>query len=444
MSDKVVDKQPCIHFPRGLHPDVHGSGTPLYIRDPVSNPTFDIIAYDQAVNQLDSETMALVEYSDSDSDSEAPTQPTPAPAPAPAAGPNSKKPFQKVVDRANPGKIRVNLPQTKREDPVTTNDEPPAKRAKTGGGGGGLFAGFGSMLPAPKNAAKRPSALSGGSSSSRPVFQLKTSAEAGFSRESPTTDGNEGGSGFVLPSPKAAPQPSIPDTMKPEEEVKLVGKPMMFRPLSVARNKKKPAKKIPAPAPAPAPSAAGASAEAAKEAGPAPPPKKISLFSLDSEPEPQTEPSAASSTGAYEPLFQTEPVANPYDPYGGEAAPYANHPVPTTAPTSNQESLDTIANDLNLSAAERRELFGRGGMTGAQGPAATRVINFNTDREYQHNEDLRAAGQEQTHQPVRSIAPGKHNLRQLVNAVQNNRDALEESFAKGKSNRKDASSRYGW
>ncbi|KAF3356635.1 hypothetical protein VdG1_06258 [Verticillium dahliae VDG1] len=278
--------------------------------------------------------MALVEYSDSDSDSEAPVQPTAAPT---APGPNSKKPFQKVVNRANPGKIVVNLPQTKRQDVASADDGPPAKRAKTGGGGGAAAA-----------------------------------------------------------------------------------------------------------AAVPLPAAAAPSAEEAKDAGPAPPPKKISLFSLDSEPEPAPAPSTTSASGAYEPLFQTEAAARAYNPYLDEAEPYANHPAPTTAPTSDKESLHTIANDLNLSAAERRELFGRGGPSNAQGAAATRVINFNTDQEYQHNEDLRASGQEQTHNPVRSIAPGKHNLRQLVNAVQNNRDALEESFAKGKSNRKDASSRYGW
>ncbi|EEY22713.1 conserved hypothetical protein [Verticillium alfalfae VaMs.102] len=303
--------------------------------------------------------MALVEYSDSDSDSEAPVQPTAAPT---APGPNSKKPFQKVVNRANPGKIVVNLPQTKREDVASADDTPPAKRTKTGGGGGGMFAGFSSLLPAPKNAAKRPSALSSSSSSSRPVFQLKTSAEAGFSRDSPVADsGGEGeGSGLSLPPPKTAPQPSIPETMKPEEEVKLVGKPMMFRPLSVARNKKKPAKKLPQPA------AAAAAAAVPVPAAAAP---------------------------------SNEAAAERVQSYLDEGCALRKHPTPTTAPTSDKESLHTIANDLNLSAAERRELFGRGGPSNAQGAAATRVINFNTDQEYQHNEDLRASGQEQTHNP---------------------------------------------
>jgi hypothetical protein len=77
-------------------------------------------------------------------------------------------------------------------------------------------------------------------------------------------------------------------------------------------------------------------------------------------------------------------------------------------------------------------------------PSATKIINFNTDEEYRHNEELRATGEQVVHNPVRSIAPGKHNLRQLMNAASSQKEALEESFAKGKNNRAEASSRYGW
>ena len=124
-----------------------------------------------------------------------------------------------------------------------------------------------------------------------------------------------------------------------------------------------------------------------------------------------------------------------YTPNTSFAAP----PAVPTPPIS--QSLDDIAGDLNLSAAERRQLFGRqkGGMK-----SATNVINFNTDKEYLHNEELRAAGETVTHNPVRAIAPGKHSLKQLVNAAQTQKDALEESFAKGRNNRKEAGSRYGW
>uniref|UniRef100_L2G408 Mitotic checkpoint regulator, MAD2B-interacting-domain-containing protein n=1 Tax=Colletotrichum fructicola (strain Nara gc5) TaxID=1213859 RepID=L2G408_COLFN len=342
--------------------------------------------------------MGLVDYSESSgSEDEAPPQPTVA-KPA-AAGTTAKKPFQKVVDRSNPGKIVVNLPSAKPDEPTASNDEPPAKRAQT---------------------KAAPAQSSSSSSSSRPVFQLKTGAEPGFSRDRGDGAGSSDGGGLNLPAPKAAAQPSIPQGMKPEEEVKLVGKPMMFRPLSVAR---KPKKKTPSsvtptasktePAKAPEQASKEVSAPA-----PAPAPKKHSA--------------------AAAPLFETQQdESNGYADYASQM----NYPLPSTAPT-NSNSLDNIADDLNLSAAARRELFGRQ-KGGANPQTASRVINFNTDEEYKHNEELRAAGQQQIHNPVRSIAPGKHSLRQLVNQVQTQREALEESFAKGKSNRKEASSRYG-
>ncbi|KAK2011479.1 hypothetical protein LZ32DRAFT_606497 [Colletotrichum eremochloae] len=387
--------------------------------------------------------MGLVDYPDSSgSEDEAPPKPTPA-KPASTTG---KKPFQKVVDRSNPGRIIVNLPSTQTEDPKPSSDEPPAKRARTGKSG--LFSGFNSFLPAPKNAAKAAPAKSSNSSSSRPVFQLKTGAEPGFSRDIGGGDGEglsgTSGGGMSLPAPKAQAQPTIPEGMTPADEVKLVGKPMMFKPLSVAR---KPKKKTLVSGSAAAPKAtptAERGLEAKDTPAPAPAPVRtnVSLFSIETDDDTAAAPpDAVPASGAYEPLFATEqPTDNGYADYAAQP----DWSAPTTAPDA-ANSLDTIADDLNLSAAARRELFGRkkGGGVGAP-QTASRVINFNMDKEYQHNEELRASGQQQIHNPVRSIAPGKHNLRQLVNQVQNQREALEESFAKGKSNRKEASSRYGW
>ncbi|KAK5989055.1 hypothetical protein PT974_10553 [Cladobotryum mycophilum] len=380
--------------------------------------------------------MGLVDYSESESESEAPATTT-----AKVPQPNGKKPaFQKVVDRSNPGKIIVNLPQAT-ATASTTSDEPPTKRSRTGGGGG-LFSGFNSFLPAPKNIGK-PGVIKSSSSQARPGIHLKTSAEVGFSRDGEKSSGfgnTETTSGDMgLPPPKRAAEPSIPDELKPASEVKLVGKPLMFKPLSVARNNAK--KKTPKTGGVKAPSAATANKQtpsqatnlaAKEEATPAPPPKKTSLFSLHVE-----EPSLASSSKeneAYEPLFETGASADQY-PTDIDYSQAAY----TQATGVGTESLDTVADDLNLSAAARRELFGRGG-----NQTAKKVINFNMDQEYRHNEEIRAAGEQQTHNPVRSIQSGKHSLRQLVHNVVNQRDALEESFAKGKTNRKEASSRYGW
>lgn len=140
-----------------------------------------------------------------------------------------------------------------------------------------------------------------------------------------------------------------------------------------------------------------------------------------------------------DPEFPTTKVDLTYDEYTYTSQVAASAPA---APMSGAQSLNDIASDLNLSAADRRQLFGR--QKGGAVPQATKIINFNTDEEYRHNEELRAAGEQVVHNPVRAIAPGKHSLKQLVNAAANQKEALEESFAKGKSNRAEASSRYGW
>jgi hypothetical protein len=218
----------------------------------------------------------------------------------------------------------------------------------------------------------------------------------------------------------------------------------MFRPLSVSR---KPAKKKMQPTFNNSMASTTAITSATPEQNaqkPASKPK-VSLFSLSTESE---QDATTTSNGEYKPIMyeppQEEEDENPADPSYEDYTPTTNHTAPApfvpTPPVS--QSLDDIAGDLNLSAAERRQLFGR--QKGGKGQAATKVINFNTDQEYLHNEELRAAGEQVMHNPVRAIAPGKHSLKQLVNAAQSQKEALEESFAKGRNNRAEASSRYGW
>ncbi|KAK3357402.1 mitotic checkpoint regulator, MAD2B-interacting-domain-containing protein [Lasiosphaeria hispida] len=429
--------------------------------------------------------MGLVDYSDSDSESEPvqqqqQQQQPPKTQPPPSSASGTKKPFQKLINRSAPGagpnKIVVHLPTTSTAEIDAEGSEPPAKRAKTAAAGS-RFSAFGSFLPAPKKnnatlAAGKPAAGGGLRTGGAPApgVHLKTGAEPAFQRRAAEDDGyeNDGdaGSGFAsgglgLPAPKKAhPGPTIPEGQKPEAEVKLVGKPLMFKPLSVSRKPVK--KKAPgagvkkggdaSPAPVPATGLAAAVAAAAVP----PPPKKVSLFSMDDDDNitrataDQKEPS-----GAYEPLFNTTPptaddndntlpndekeFTSPYETYA---------PPPPTPVATNAQSLHTMADDLNLSSKARRELFGRDNGTNADFaiPAGARVLNFSMEQEYEHNEALRTAGagQDAVYNPVRSIAPGKHSLRQVVNMVQSNQSALEDSFARGRNNRSDAAGRYGW
>ncbi|KAH7348750.1 mitotic checkpoint regulator, MAD2B-interacting-domain-containing protein [Rhexocercosporidium sp. MPI-PUGE-AT-0058] len=391
--------------------------------------------------------MGLVDYSDSDGSD---TEQKPAVKVAPTS---SKSTFQKVVDRSNPGKIRVSLPQAALKDD-NKNDEPAAKRAKTGGG---AFSGFNSFLPAPKRAGQTTATLGGSNVAKRGLgagVNLKTGAAPGFSREPESEreyaeEQNEEpastnqGSGMSLPVPKT----SQDEGQKPADEVKLVGKPLMFRPLSVSRKPTKKKKQVPTPSPL-NPTVSTPVTPQPKEVKPAQRPK-VSLFSMET---PEEKSFTPASTGEYKPMMleveeagedelDSQGLEPSYEDYTPTSSQHMGLPAAPTPPVS--QSLDDIAGDLNLSAAERRQLFGR--QKGGRGmQSATKVINFNTDQEYLHNEELRAAGEQVTHNPVRAIAPGKHSLKQLVNAAQSQKEALEESFAKGKSNRAEASSRYGW
>ncbi len=382
--------------------------------------------------------MGLVDYSDSD-DSDDDKGDVLAPPPPPKAVTTNTK-FS--IDRSNPQKIRVNLNAGTSAN-GTHEDEPAPKRARVGGGGSG---GFNSMLPPPKkDTEKTPPATK---VPARKVFNLKTGAEPGFSRESDAelrqffaeqdaerhSNGEAKGDTSVgIPDiPKKAVESAYLSTEQPA-----TGNTFMFKPLSVARGtkKKKPISGIVEPRAAAKdvtssqePHVGGADA-----AIPAPPPKKVSLFS--------------STTNAVS--ERSEPVVDPanddivHESYEEELDDFNDAPAaPNAAAANDSSSLNTIATDLNLSAAERRQLFGRSGK-GASA-AALNVVNFNTDAEYAANEEIRAGGDQQQHNPLRAIAPGKHSLKSLVSNAQGQKDALEESFASGRRNKKEAGNKYGW
>ncbi|KAJ5554806.1 hypothetical protein N7535_007251 [Penicillium sp. DV-2018c] len=393
--------------------------------------------------------MALVAYSDSEgSDSESGT--TPAPQTTKATKADLKSGFK--VDRSNPNKVRIAIPEIKPEHQAGEDEDGPRKKARIGGGG---FSGFNSFLPAPKRTAEKKAPMA----TTRPAFGLKTGAGPGFDRTADAEMRNDMASGNLagadaedtIPTPgslnaDAAPNASV-EAMKKPEQVKLQGNPMMFRPLSVGRPKKKKTTKI-IEQPTPGPSKSAQSEQQTttpQPPAPAPPKPKVSLFSLSSDETTSRPDPAPGPPATYQPLVYNTESAESEETL--EAIPADIEPphIPaeySTATVSSNpvSSLDTVANDLNLSKSERRQLFGRNA-TAAQ----SHVRTFNTDEEYASNQVLAqgelAAAQ---HNPVRSIAPGKHTLQQLLNAASSQKEALEESFAAGRRNKREAGSKYGW
>lgn len=351
--------------------------------------------------------MALVNYSDSEgSDTEA----TPA-APAQKAAPPAKP---KLINRTESKKIKVELPQIRPEPGQGDAQEPVAKRAKTAG----AFSGFNSLLPAPKRS---------GQNAPKPGVSLKTSSEAAFSRNPvpvlPEYGADEEASALNSTGGNALPVAEE----KKEKEPKIVGKPTRFMPLSVANaRKKKPRPKAPVVDKQQQISVHEKAQPPAEE--PPKPKPKPSLFSFGGE---DTAPVAKSSAG-YTPEF-VEPASTSTE----QEEPDAHQAGPAVA-TTNSNKLADIAADLDLTPAQRRQLFGR------KGANADNIAHFNMDAEYRSNQEMAAAGETFEHRQVKAIAPGKHSLQQLVNNVKSQTDALEDKWAEGRRNRGEGGSKYGF
>ncbi|KAI5281616.1 hypothetical protein KEM52_003854, partial [Ascosphaera acerosa] len=385
----------------------------------------------------------------------------------------------KLVDRRNPRKILVSLAGATPGDADTGADgtTPTAQAPRprpAAGTAGGRFAGFNDLLPAPKRAGQQRLGGVGGPAvaAARKPFSLKTAAEPSFARGQQGREG-EYGAGVSSTTAVANLTDAPPPTLLPNE-VKITGNAMMFKPLSVARNSAaNKRRKVLRPGSgsgssavaAAAGQAAGASVATSAHApasatapAPAPPQSKpkVSLFGLRQE---DTHASAPESLDEEEVVdLAAGAVLDESDPYAPPTSTIVSSadisPPPGTTTTINppadtHESLASIANDLNLSASEKRQLFGRRGTRGDRAPPSSSIVHFNTDAEYAANAAYLASVSEQElaaqqNTTVRSIAPGKHSLQQLVNSVQSQREALEESFAAGRRNRKEAGSKYGW
>jgi hypothetical protein len=384
--------------------------------------------------------MALVAYSDSEGSEDENPQPKPV-----ADKATSKTPAPSTsnfsVNKANPRKIQVKLNDAPTME--VNGDEPARKRPRLGAGGG-AFSGFNAMLPAPKRDAE---VKNGPTPTTRKVFSLKTGAEPGFSREADAelrqlfaeqNQQNGDTAGEMDSTIPSIPKRTTPSA-KTEAEKPLQGNPFMFKPLSVARNKKKITRKtgtLHAAGPGELdtkPQTSDTKSKMSQTSEPVPVPKKANLFSINVDSEPPAEPAVDDDNNEDEIV---EVLEEPWDQPTTEQTvdnPFGQQP----------QSLDSIAASLKLSKSARRQLLGRKGE--ARGTStAVNVINFNTDQEYAANEILRANGEQVQHNPVRAIAPGKHSLKQLVSAATGQKEALEESFATGRRNKREAGNKYGW
>ena len=108
----------------------------------------------------------------------------------------------------------------------------------------------------------------------------------------------------------------------------------------------------------------------------------------------------------------------------------------TTAPSNGPKTMST--GDLDQFAAHILEGRHRKNRT-------IEVVEYNAAEMYVQNAADKASGllREQI-APVRAIGTGRHQITQLLNNVQDQRESLEEAFAQGRKIKKEAAAKYGW
>jgi hypothetical protein len=161
-----------------------------------------------------------------------------------------------------------------------------------------------------------------------------------------------------------------------------------------------------------------------------PPPKpSVSLFPLGPELASKQSAPTPSNPSTYEPLIAQPllPIIDP-PPSEPEFIPDTTAPPPATLSTAD---LDTFAAHI-LEGRHRKN-------------RTIEIVDYNAGEMYAQNAADKASGvlQEQI-APVRAIGSGRHQLTQLLNNVQDQRESLEEAFAKGRRVKKESGAKYGW
>jgi len=138
---------------------------------------------------------------------------------------------------------------------------------------------------------------------------------------------------------------------------------------------------------------------------------------------------APANPSTYEPLI-SEPILP--TPVSMEQETEPASPVTTGGPqTISTSELDSFAAHI-LEGRHRKS-------------RTINIVDYNAGEVYAQNAIEKASGvlREQV-APVRAIGTGRHQLTQLLNNVQDQRESLEESFAKNRKIKKESGAKYGW
>ena len=246
----------------------------------------------------------------------------------------------------------------------------------------------------------------------------------------------EGGGGLfaILPPPKRS-KPNTDRTPKAvESETKSVETSDDVNP---ADTETPPPKPVTTTSFMPRSTQAKKKAQQAKQPEPATNPALISLFPLGPDLISRQSPSSTSTTpSTYEPLIAKPLAQDPFPLTGDNPDNQTSHDeppkfIPDATATMSTADLDSFAAHI-LEGRHRKN-------------RTIKIMDFNAGEMYAQNAADKASGvlADQV-APVRAIGTGRHQLTQLLNNVQDQRESLEEAFARNRQVKKESGAKYGW
>ncbi|OLL26430.1 Pre-mRNA-splicing factor cwf20 [Neolecta irregularis DAH-3] len=114
------------------------------------------------------------------------------------------------------------------------------------------------------------------------------------------------------------------------------------------------------------------------------------------------------------------------------------HASPSPDPVEPHPQIQEVRANEPLSEEALQFMHGR-----RQPSKPADILTYNLAETYQSNEEYRTTAEE-TPQPVRAIGSGRHQITQLLHAVQNQKESFEEQFARNRRAKKEAGKKYGF
>ena len=176
------------------------------------------------------------------------------------------------------------------------------------------------------------------------------------------------------------------------------------------------------------------------------PPRKVSLFPVGDDLNIHRVQEKEADPNSYESLTERPKERKADKNDGEENGDFHGEKEKLLTEKTNSENANKMRkSDLELIAqyGSKRERMLDANANGDG--SSIKVVDFNVQEEYENNLAAKASGElTEMQAPLRSVAPGRHSLTQLLGVAHSQKEQYEEHFAQGLRNRKESKKQYGF